>query len=171
MEMRAIKYVIATWQSPGTMFVTAQQFDGCYQEIPTGLTALGMTEKNRNMYRSPCHCEERSDVAIRSPIFGRFVNRPYDGQATLGPLTEGAGTAQAVTGGVSYRNDYTPFAPSGHLPQRGRQGCGSHSRKPVEDRKRAINDRPYDIENPYLAPSQREARRRAQRERLESIPV
>ena len=86
MEMRAIKYVIATWQSPGTMFVTAQQFDGCYQEIPTGLTALGMTEKNRNMYRSPCHCEERSDVAIRSPIFGRFVNRPYDGQATLGPL-------------------------------------------------------------------------------------
>ena len=33
----------ATWQSPGAMFVPAQQIDRCYQEIPTGLTALGMT--------------------------------------------------------------------------------------------------------------------------------
>ena len=28
------------------MLVPAQQIDRCYQEIPTGLTALGMTEKN-----------------------------------------------------------------------------------------------------------------------------
>ena len=33
----------ATWQSPSTMFVTAQQFDGWYQEIPTALKGLGMT--------------------------------------------------------------------------------------------------------------------------------
>ena len=37
----------ATWQSPGAMFVPAQQIDKCYQEIPTGLTALGMTEKSK----------------------------------------------------------------------------------------------------------------------------
>ena len=41
------KYVIArseaTWQSPGTMFVRANCIGRCYQEIPTGLVALGMT--------------------------------------------------------------------------------------------------------------------------------
>ena len=39
----------------------------------------------------------------------------------LGPLPDGAGTAQAVTGGVSYQKNDTPSAPAGHLPQRGRQ--------------------------------------------------
>ena len=38
----------ATWQSPGTMFVTALQIDGWFQEIPTGLTALGMTQNSKN---------------------------------------------------------------------------------------------------------------------------
>ena len=44
--------------------------------------------------------------------------------AALGPLAEGAGTAQAVTGGVSHRTNDTPsvFAALSHLPQRGRQG-------------------------------------------------
>ena len=42
-DYRVIARSEATWQSPGTMFVTAQQIDRCYQEIPTGLTALGMT--------------------------------------------------------------------------------------------------------------------------------
>ena len=31
-------------QSPGTMSVPAHQVDEWYQEIPTGLTALGMTK-------------------------------------------------------------------------------------------------------------------------------
>ena len=33
----------ATWESPGTMFVSALQMDRYYQEIATGLTALAMT--------------------------------------------------------------------------------------------------------------------------------
>ena len=40
---RTLSEVEGTWQSPGTMFVIAQQIDGWYQEIPTGLKALGMT--------------------------------------------------------------------------------------------------------------------------------
>ena len=35
----------ATWQSPGTMFDFAVQYDGWYREIPTGLKALGMTRQ------------------------------------------------------------------------------------------------------------------------------
>ena len=42
-------------------------------------------------------------------------------QANLAPLPEGAGTAQAATGGMSYPSSDTPSAPTGHLPQRGRQ--------------------------------------------------
>ena len=77
MEMRAIKYVIATWQSPGTMFVTAQQFDGCYQEIPTGLTALGMTEK---IEICTDHRVIARSVAERS---GFFNNNDCRGQSYL----------------------------------------------------------------------------------------
>ena len=33
----------ATWESPGTMFISAQQVDEWYQEIATGLPALAMT--------------------------------------------------------------------------------------------------------------------------------
>ena len=42
----------------------------------------------------------------------------------LGPLFEGAGTAQAVTGGVALSQENTPSDPpgAGHLPQGGRQG-------------------------------------------------
>ena len=46
---RTTKYVIPrrgeapTWESPGTMFVSALLFDLLYQEIATGLTALAMT--------------------------------------------------------------------------------------------------------------------------------
>ncbi len=50
----------------------------------------------------------------------QFSQKPPTGQK-LGPLPEGAGTAQAVTGGVSPRNNVTPSAPAEHLPQRGRQ--------------------------------------------------
>ena len=39
-------------------------------------------------------------------------------QSTLGPLPEGAGTAKAVTGGVSSRPHDTPSGPSGHLTTR-----------------------------------------------------
>ena len=34
---------MATWRSPGTFHVTALHLWGLYQEIPTGLKALGMT--------------------------------------------------------------------------------------------------------------------------------
>ena len=45
----------ATWQSPGAIFVPAQQFDGCCQEIPTGLTALGMTVSSYLDGKNPQH--------------------------------------------------------------------------------------------------------------------
>ena len=83
------------------MSVPAQQFDGCYQEIPTGLTALGMTGKTesvpitvslRGVLQSAADFSiamiaggnhtliKEADVAIRSPkilVFGRIVIRPY----------------------------------------------------------------------------------------------
>ena len=39
----------ATWESPGTIPDTAQYFDGWYQEIATGLTALAMTYLGANI--------------------------------------------------------------------------------------------------------------------------
>ena len=50
----------------------------------------------------------------------------------LGPLPEGNGTAQAVTGGVSFLNSATPSAPAGHLPQRGRQEDFFRTMTPAE---------------------------------------
>ena len=47
----------------------------------------------------------------------------------LGSLSEGAGTPSGVTGGVSYRINDTPSAPSGHLPQRGRQEAVSATKQ------------------------------------------
>ena len=67
----------ATWQSPGTMSVPAQQLDGLYQEIPTGLTALGMTEKIEIC--TDHHVIARS-VAERS---GFFNNNDCRGQSYL----------------------------------------------------------------------------------------
>ena len=54
---------------------------------------------------SPCHCEERSDVAIRSPKCGLFMNRPYE----FGDLNRRdivgqpmAGHATSVYRGISF---------------------------------------------------------------------
>ena len=53
MNGRTINHVIPrrgnapTWESPGTMYISAQQVDDWYQEIVTGLKALAMTYQGR----------------------------------------------------------------------------------------------------------------------------
>ena len=54
----------ATWQSPGRIHRNAQQKQTWYREIPTGLTALGMTE---NVGAEQCPAHNRQDFDCPSP--------------------------------------------------------------------------------------------------------
>ena len=51
----------------------------------------------------------------------QFKQAPAAKEPGPGSLTEGAGMTKAMTRGVSQTGKATPSAPSGHLPQRGRQ--------------------------------------------------
>ena len=52
----------ATWESPGKMFVSAQQIDEWHREIATGLTALAMTYKSRCFF-----CVSNNNLARERP--------------------------------------------------------------------------------------------------------